>query len=351
MQSTHSLWDRYQNLSAESNKLRMRDAAERLAVSECELIAAHPGSTRLRAEWAAILGQLATLGQVMALTRNHACVHETTGDYDNLTITGPVGLAINPVIDMRLFLNQWRYGYALEIDTPRGTQRSLQFFDRFGEAVHKVFLTADSKLAAFTALASDFTEPASTLMIEQADRTVSTVSEPDDSNIDRAAFQAEWLNLQDVHEFHPFLHRWGLGRQQAFRLAPAGHAWQVQPQAVEQLLRRATYTQTPIMIFVGNHGAIQIHTGPIQNVKIVGDWLNVLDPVFNLHLRTNLISDAWITRKPSENSGVVTSLELFDEQGRSIMTIFGKRQAGQAERSDWLKLLGELTLLEYADAH
>jgi hypothetical protein len=37
------------------------------------------------------------------------------------------------------------------------------------------------------------------------------------------------------------------------------------------------------MCFVGNRGCIQIHTGPVKNIKIMGPWLNVMDPGFNLH--------------------------------------------------------------------
>ncbi|MCD0493604.1 hemin-degrading factor [Chromobacterium violaceum] len=339
------LWDRYQALKASQPKLRVRDAAMALGVSECELVAADPAATPLQPEWPAILAALAPLGRVMALTRNHACVHETKGDYANVEIDGRVGLAINPVIDLRIFLFHWRHGFAVRGETPRGVQRSLQFFDRHGEAVHKVYLTADSDVAAFDALAARFASTPAALELEPV--AAAAAEQPDDA-IDRDAFQAEWRSLNDVHAFHPFLRRWQVSRRQGFRLAPAGQAWRVREDAVEQLLRRAAATETPIMVFAGNRGMIQIHTGPVRNIQVVGDWLNVLDPDFNLHLRTDLIAEAWVTRKPGDN-GVVTSLELFDEQGESLATFFGERKPGRPERAEWVTLLGELPLLEKAD--
>ena len=102
------------------------------------------------------------------------------------------------------------------------------------------------------------------------------------------------------------------------------------------------------MVFAGNRSLIQIHTGPISNVSVVGDWLNVLDSDFNLHLRTDLVAEAWVTRKPGDN-GVVTSLELFDDAGESLVTFFGERKPGRPERAEWVKLLGELPLQEQAD--
>ncbi|AUH49667.1 hemin-degrading factor [Chromobacterium sp. ATCC 53434] len=339
------LWDRYLTLKASQPKLRARDAAELLDVSECELLAADPAALPLKAEWPEILASLAPLGRVMALTRNHACVHETKGDYANVEIDGKVGLAINPVIDLRIFLFHWRHGFALRSETPRGVQRSLQFFDRHGEAVHKVYLTADSDVAAFDELVARFAAPAAALTLEPV---AAAAAEQPDEAIDRDAFQAEWQSLADVHAFHPFLRRWQVSRRQGFRLAPAGQAWRVREDAIEQLLRRAAATETPIMVFAGNRGMVQIHTGPVRNVQVVGDWLNVLDPDFNLHLRTDLIAEAWITRKPGDN-GVVTSLELFDEAGESLATFFGERKPGRPERAEWVKLLGELPPLEQAD--
>ncbi|OHX12801.1 hemin-degrading factor [Chromobacterium sphagni] len=339
------LWDRYQTLKASQPRLRARDAAEQLGVSECELVAADPAATPLRPEWPQLLAALAPLGRVMALTRNHACVHETKGDYANVEIDGKVGLAINPVIDLRIFLFHWRHGFAVRNETPRGVQRSLQFFDRHGEAVHKVYLTEDSDVAAYDALAARFAAQADAL---QLDPVQAAAAELPDQQIDQSAFQAEWQSLTDVHAFHSFLRRWQVSRRQGFRLAPPGQAWRVREDAVEQLLRRAASTETPIMVFVGNRGMIQIHTGAVRNVQVMGDWLNVLDPDFNLHLRTDLIAEAWITRKPGDN-GVVTSLELFDDQGESLATFFGERKPGRAERVEWVKLLGELPPLEQED--
>jgi putative hemin transport protein len=92
------------------------------------------------------------------------------------------------------------------------------------------------------------------------------------------------------------------------------------------------------MIFVGNRGAIQIHTGPIKHVLDTKGWLNVLDHDFNLHLRLNDLHKVWLVRKPTKD-GVVSSMEILDEQGDVIALIFGKRKPGQAELDTWRDLL------------
>src|SRR5690625_7999422 len=72
------------------------------------------------------------------------------------------------------------------------------------------------------------------------------------------------------------------------------------------MLEAAAAREVPIMVFVGNKGMIQIHSGPVKKVKILNEWINILDPGFNLHLRSNLISETWVVEKPTED-GVVTS--------------------------------------------
>jgi putative hemin transport protein len=96
-----------------------------------------------------------------------------------------------------------------------------------------------------------------------------------------------------------------------------------------------------VMVFGGNPGGIQIHTGPVAKVVVMGPWLNVLDPGFNLHLREDHIASAWLVRKPTSD-GLVTSLELFDAAGDTIAMLFGERKPGHAELCAWRELVDGL---------
>ena len=86
---------------------------------------------------------------------------------------------------------------------------------------------------------------------------------------------------------------------------------------------------------------IQIHTGPVHKVAVMGPWLNVLDPSFNLHLREDHIASAWVVRKPTSD-GLVTSLELFDAQGDTIAMLFGERKPGRTELCAWRAIIDSL---------
>ena len=85
------------------------------------------------------MASLEPLDEVMALTRNASCVHEKTGVYSNVSHQNHVGLVLGGEIDLRVFYQQWAHGFAVVEQTGKGVQRSLQFFDAHGKAVHKIF--------------------------------------------------------------------------------------------------------------------------------------------------------------------------------------------------------------------
>lgn len=331
----------FQRLKAEQN-LRDRDAAAALGVSEGETVAAFVGehAVRLRPAFTEIVEALPTLGRVMALTRNNAAVHEKDGQYEKLSHSGTLGLGLGKDLDLRIFYHHWAHGYAVETATENGPRRSLQFFDKSGTAVHKVFLRDHSDVAAYDALVARFRAEDQTPGEHVVGADAPTPQTPD-ADIDAAAFQRDWLAMTDTHQFFEVLKRHGVSRAQALRLAPDGHAQRVPATAVKRLLDDAAGTGLPIMVFVGNAGMIQIHTGPVKQIRVMGPWVNVLDPGFNLHLREDLVDSAWIVRKPTAD-GIVSSLELLDAAGMVIAMFFGERKPGQAEREDWRETLGRV---------
>ncbi|GAB3265118.1 hemin-degrading factor [Chitinimonas naiadis] len=336
-----TLWQTYLHLRAAEPKIRTRDAAARLNVSEAELVAADPLSITLFPKWADILGELEALGSVMTLTRNEAAVHEKTGIYANVSIHGEMGLALNPEIDLRFFLHSWRYGFAL-----RGERPSIQFFDRHGDAVHKVFLTEASNNAAYDELVSRYASSHAT--VEPDKHREQPVEQPD-AAIDVAAFRQGWLNLADTHDFYPLLRKYSVNRTQALRLAPIGYVREVGLESVNRLLSEAADSGLSIMVFAGNQGCLQIHTGPVKKIVPMGPWLNVLDPGFNLHLRMDLFDRAFVVRKPTRD-GEVTSLECYDVEGQLIVQFFGERKPGKPELAGWAALAHSLPDRELVDA-
>lgn len=332
-------------LKAENPNIRFRDAADRLGVSEAELLATDCGGkvTRLRPKFQDILGGFAALGTLKGITRNEDVVHEKEGEYENLSFhaNGRMGMFVNERIDQRLFMHHWAKAFAVE-DEIKGKRRlSVQFFGKDGTALHKAFSTHATDMDAFDALIARFRaeDQSAAEPVEAAPGGQSEVL-PDES-IDREGFQQAWRALQDTHDFHFMLRNYKLDRQQALRLAPEGFTRPLPVDSLPCLMEGMRDAGLNIMVFVGNPGVVQIHSGPIKKLVRMEPWYNVLDPGFHLHIREEAINAIWVVRKPTEK-GIVTGIECFNAAGELIITFFGKRKAGESEMPAWRKLVEQL---------
>lgn len=337
-------------LRSENPKSRERDFAQANGITEADYVAAHVGTSaiRLNVDIATILNGATTLGEVMALTRNESVVHEKIGAYEKVSVGGHASLVLGSQIDLRIFPKAWVYGFAVEkTDGENNVRRSLQFFNKAGDAVHKIHLRDKSDLNAYEALVATMRadEQSQTVEIKPADK-----KDPKDiATVDVNGFRERWTNMTDVHQFVMILRDFAVSRKQAVQLAGEEFAWQLEAGAVESMMNTAAQSGQPIMVFVGNNGCIQIHTGPVKEIKMMGPWLNVMDPTFHMHLRTDHIHAVWAVRKPTKD-GHVTSLEAYDEQGEMIAQFFGERHEGEAERADWRALVEALPRLAQSAA-
>lgn len=348
MTTIENLKQRKEAILADNNKLRQHDLAQQLGISELELLTLTPSEqvVQLAGDPKELLQQINRMGYVMALTRNEACVHERKGVYDNLQFYGGpanMGVAVNPDIDLRFFMNKWKYMLAVVMD--RGKMEllySFQFFNASGEAVHKIFSTDKSDIEVYQQLVAEYrAEDQSPLFpLPELPAPTPPVIIPDDE-VDTVAFQEEWLQLKDTHDFFGLLKKYQLNRMQALRLAPSGHSQQVAINDLKEVLGYCVKKEVPIMCFVHSKGCIQIHSGAINHLKELGNWYNILDRTFNLHLNLDLVKSVWIVRKPTDD-GVVTSLELFDENNELIVYFFGARKPGKPELTEWRKAVSSL---------
>lgn len=347
MNSPARLVEQWEALKSEQPQLRIRNAAATLGVSEVELLATSIGKsvTRLRNEPKEILKEIESLGKVMALTRNDSCVHERKGVYDKPGINkSPVGLFTGVDIDLRIFFEHWHSAFAVT-EMARGKERnSLQFFGKDGLAIHKIYLVPQSNVQAFQELVEKYKhsnqDPVETVSPVEDQKTYKQ-----DEEVDVPGFQKAWLNMQDTHQFFGMLTKYEVSRVQALRLAPdTYHAALLDNSKIVKLLEMAAAKEVPIMAFVGNRGNIQIHSGPIKKTLWHENWYNVLDPDFNLHLNMDDVAQTWVVRKPTTD-GVVTSVEVFDEQEELIVQFFGARKPGIPELPEWQKIVQELQSL------
>lgn len=321
-------------------KVRIRDAAKALQVSEAQLLASCTGTfvMHLQNDYRTLLHRMSALGRVMVLTRNESCVIERKGIFENVnTDNKHVALVVGKDIDLRIFINKWVTGFALEEDATTGFKKSIQVFDAAGDAIIKIYAQPETDIVAWDLLMQEFAADAQPMELTV---TATVTAPPPVVHIDKEAFLSDWAALKDTHDFYPMLMKYRAGRLQALEIAEGVYTRKLDNNSIRNILEIAAATGLEIMVFVGNHGNIEIHTGPVHKILEIPGWINVMDADFNLHVKTTDIAQCWLVEKPAE--GGVTSVEIFDAAGEMIIQFFGKRKPGIPELPEWRSLLQQL---------
>lgn len=323
---------------ADNPKTRERDLAAKLGISEAQLIAAHCGSsaTRIDAHPDKVMGAVQQLGEVMALTRNESCVSERVGTYDNYHSGAHASMVLTEEIDLRIFPSHWKHAFMVEKETDAGVRRSIQVFDAAGDAVHKVFLRETSNTEAWAGIRQELQLDDQSQTLEVAPRVRAETPKADESKVD--ILRKEWKRMTDTHQFMRLTSKLKMNRLGAYRIAGAPFVRALDTNAVDQALQTVSAQGIEVMVFVGNRGCIQIHTGPLVNMKAMGPWQNVLDPRFDMHLRLDHIAEVWAVDKPTQR-GPAVSLEAFDADGGLILQIFGVGKEGRDSRPAWREIV------------
>lgn len=342
--TTTDLKTRWQALLAEEPKLRIRDAAARLNASEAELLATDLGNgvTRLNDDFEAQLKRVPELGKTMALTRNHSVVIEKNGVYNMpefFSHGGPsIGQVVGPEIDLRLFMHAWASAFAVEKEMRGKMQRSLQFFDHQGESIHKIYLRDNDKVGVFEDIVSSFKADA---QVAPEVKPAEAPAAENGQEVDAEALLEEWRNMTNTHQFFHMLRKHKVDRVQALKIAEGEFAWRVPNDAHRTALQQAVENEVSIMVFAGNPGCLEIHTGPIKKLMEHGDWYNIMDSGFNLHIDEKGIHEIWVTEKPTED-GLVSAVEVYDKDGTQIVQFFGERKPGRKELEGWRAIIADI---------
>ncbi len=342
----------WEQMQAAQPGTRIRNAAMELGVSEAELLATEVGPNCIRLEatetntWPALLSRLPELGHVMSLTRNDACVLEHKGKFQKIDIMGEGARAMATVIgpiESRVFFAAWHVGFAHVSEKQGRTLKSLQIFDKAGEAITKIYLQEKSNEEAFWQLVEDYRSPN-----QEAYQPVTPFDAAEFStDIDQEVFLKEWSELKDTHDFFGMLRKHKVHRHHAMELANGTFTYPLSTNQLQHVLETAAASKLPIMIFAGNRGNLQIHQGRVRTIRLMEGqdrWLNVLDPEFNMHLKLEEGQNAWVVSKPTTD-GTVTSIEVFDKDKQLIVQFFGLRKPGIPELKVWKELVDSLPKL------
>lgn len=331
---------------AENTKLRERDLATKLGISEAQLVAAQAGmtATRIDAHPDVVMGLAQDLGEVMALTRNASCVNEKIGVYANYHPGNHAAMVLNGAIDLRMFPSHWKHAFLVEKESGDAVRRSVQVFDAAGDAVHKIFVREEAGFRQWDRARSQMALADQSETVAVTPRAPTEAPKAATDKVD--VLRKEWARMTDTHQFMRLTSKLKMNRLGAYRIAGAPFVRPLETGSVDTALNTLAGSGAEVMVFTGNKGCIQIHSGPIETLKAMGPWQNVMDPAFNLHLRLDHIAEVWAVDKPTQR-GPAVSVEAFDAEGGLILQMFGVGKEGNDHRPAWQDVVATLPTLEH----
>ncbi|MBX4336080.1 hemin-degrading factor [Bartonella raoultii] len=328
-------------LREEKKKMRNRDFAVSIGISEAELIAAYctiGKAKRLQVDIATLLENASKLGTVMVVTRNDHAVHEITGCFEKIVHHQHVPITLGE-IDLRIFSKQWKFAFEHDVTILGKPEKSLQFFDQHGAAILKIYSKKTTNMEEWNKLVEKLLHEDQSSILDIL--PASLPAKHNATELDIKKFQNRWREMTDVHQLYKIISEFKINRYDAIKYIGREFANKLKVEAIEKMLHQVAQQELPIMCFVSNRGCVQIFSGKIKNIKQMGPWLNILDKKFDLHLLVSAIDSVWCVRKPISD-GYVSSLEVFNKNGEMIVQFFGLRKEGQKEREDWRSLLKNL---------
>ncbi|MGR9046847.1 MAG: ChuX/HutX family heme-like substrate-binding protein [Gammaproteobacteria bacterium] len=316
--------------------------ATALRVSEAELVAAHCGhtATRLMPAWSQMVLDLQSFGKVSAKTRNAGALLQHTGHYQNIECNRDMAIVHGHNLEAGFNFTHWHSAFAVEEKTEHGPHHSLKFYDGQGAAVHEIRMTRHSCLSAYRSFIRNYKAPDNFA----APLVASPLPPAPGSNdpITAEKLQRHWQTFKKVQDFSQLLTHHGLTRYQALQLAGPRFAVAIKPAVFLEFMRTLADIALPVMIYINNKGSVQIHHGSLETIKVFGATLSILNECSELHFNVSRLDSVWVVKKPLE-SGLLSSLELYDAQKQPIALIYGRSDDDTEEDGRWRELTETLS--------
>lgn len=264
-------------------------------MSELAALTAEPGysGTRLLAPLGAIAADLPQLGNTVAVTMNTASVMTRIGCYGAPRWSGEPLWHDPEQTCLRLYAPAIETALAVDRMPASRMPWSLQFFSGEGTILHKTFLAECSGDRAFTALTERWRGSAPTV---SAPRPAGPPPGPEGTT----AAQIDSLFGDN-----------GLARRARLAGWGAETAWRSVSDRFLDALEMACDVRMPLIMAVGNAGAVQVHHGAPETVRRQGKFMLVASGRCSLSVDLSQIEEVWITRFAAEGRDGYM-LELYD---------------------------------------
>ena len=283
-----SIKSKWKSLQAENPKLRIRDAAKQLEVSEACLLSTeiNESVSYLNViDYNSFLLKVLSLDKIMLLTRTDYVVHEKT------LSTKDVKLKDNKIIDTNtndpvLKFNPKLFTYFFSQNKIHAKRylRSFQIFDANGDAVLKIYLKGNDR-NKFDSIEKEYSA---------------------DYNYElQLNTNSDDLKVENILKNKKYKER---------------YVYSVEKNILREILTNTSKISIPIQIQAIGKGTIQYHRDLIGKVIDFGPWINIIDKTFNLHAIEGHLKKV-ILNKYIHNSITFYSVDFYDKNGDQVLVI------------------------------
>tara|TARA_B100000945_G_C20417864_1_gene616128 strand:- start:1851 stop:2843 length:993 start_codon:yes stop_codon:yes gene_type:complete len=268
--------DRFKYVQSLNNKfikenkgtnLRIRDIAERLQVSEAELLCLGINSSVNFLKFTDInifFKNILILDKVMFLTRNDEAVHEMSCKSSQISTSYDKVLTIKYLKEILLILNHHSIKYIFSEDKKIKNRalRSFQLFNSSGQAILKIYDKSDNA-SQFYKIINNF----------KIDFSYQLKINPDPKSASSNIIHINFLNNFYSNNFK---------KNNSYKRKRIANI-----RFLRELLLLCSKAQFNLGIYVPSYSSLQFYHGKIKKIVDFKSWLNILDPSFNLHIKEN----------------------------------------------------------------
>ncbi|MDK9683248.1 ChuX/HutX family heme-like substrate-binding protein [Pseudoalteromonas shioyasakiensis] len=290
-----------------------------------------------------LLRAVKRLGVVTAMVKNEQVTSVIEGLYEKLYVSEQnnhkIGLAINPGgLDLRLFLYKWAYGFIYQSEH----EHFIGFYDKYGQPTQTIHLKDKLQSQVLSDFIARFSHVDQTNMVSFEPIPINSETGLAEQ-VDLQQLEQDWYTLQDVHHFTSLIEKHNIDRKKAYQLISHQWAEQLTLCSIPSIFSSLQTSKLQVMAFVGNEAAVQIATGVINGHTLQGEHCFLTGKNFKLAINLSTIDSLFVVKKPSDKGAiVVSSIEFFNKQNQTVLTLFGRRLESASLDPDWIAFIDSI---------
>ena len=296
LKKSESLRLDWESLKSENKKIRIRDAANQLGVSEADLLSTQIGENTFLLsinDYSSFFKDIFSLDKIMLLIRSDSVVHEKIVEPKNIEIkTNEFIYNHKPNCPILKFdINLFKHVFYESKEHQKTQLKSFQFFNSHGIAILKIYLKGNDYLK--------FNEIG---LKHRANKSYNFQLD-NKTNLD---FKSN-ISINDINLYF---------KDKIKDLKKTEYHLNNNP--LREILINASKLKIPIQIHAIGLGTIQYHRDVVKKIIDYGPWVNVIDKNFNLHVLEKNLNKFILTKYKNSEYCLI---DFFDQEKRHVLGI------------------------------